>query len=770
MMQRAAHVGAIALFTFLVTIGATFNGILNPEFRLAALIALALCFSLWLLVRAAAGWSWHSTPLDAAILLWAAAFIISLIANLEDWRRIAIGLWYAGAYCIGWYALNDALANRGLRRSMLVDALIFGGLIVMLFAFMQSVQWLRETLPQIVARSAPFSLPRPGSSLGNPNTLATVLVVLLPIAIGRAVTAPHALVRLTMSVYALAAALLLIATFSRGGWLGGVAALVALTIGLAGGRSPLRLTFAGLSALRRVALLTAAAALLLAGLAGLVFVIGTLDEGGRSLDLRTFIFNSALALFAERPLTGHGLFTFGAGLARLNSTPPVQPHSHAHNLPLHVAAELGLIGLAALALLLWLGWRALRRSIAAAEGNARVERIAAGAALVGILAHHLLDMTAMNPAVAVTALLAAVVALAPEPGLRPQTGTAALARTAAIYQAAIALLITGMWSAFVYQGYFAALREGVASGAFAAAARDLEFVFDNDPGLAVYQHQRGFLFGLAAHNGVPGSLDEAIASFERYVTSAPDYAIGWANLAALRAQAGDDAGALAAGAEAARLAARDPTLQFNLGRYAEAAGEPEIAIAAYRAALELMPDVRLDPAWSLSPLRLAAADDPPPLTPYGLMLLALEAGDVSAARALQTAERPAGLLSVDHVFTALIALAEDDRAAAEVALAAAAGAVRELPLGRADAAWVHAGEGAVALAAGDAAGARRARGLALEALSIPLTAEDTLYLHNIHYVQWLRQVIPRQFLPQVGWPLADGALMRLLAALDQNGP
>src|SRR5690606_16286306 len=111
-----------------LTIGGTFNGLVEPRFRLLSLAGLALLLAAWLLARWRGGWRWHRTPLDAAVVLWALAFGLSLLTNLDAWRRIAIGLWYMGLYAGVWFLLLDLLANRRLARAGLVDALLLAGL------------------------------------------------------------------------------------------------------------------------------------------------------------------------------------------------------------------------------------------------------------------------------------------------------------------------------------------------------------------------------------------------------------------------------------------------------------------------------------------------------------------------------------------------------------------------------------------------------------------------------------------------------------------
>jgi tetratricopeptide (TPR) repeat protein/multisubunit Na+/H+ antiporter MnhB subunit len=590
LIPRAA---LILLLTYMVAVGATFNGILTPGLRLQGVLVLAIGVALWLFARwRKQGASWHRTALDFAILLWIAAFAISLMANAEVWRRIAMGLWFMGVYLGAWYALHDALANRLIQRDMLADTLLFAGLIVILIGYTQVQGWIRDTLPLIAAGELPFSLPRPVSTLGNPNTLAAVLVILLPFSAGRMIEASNPIQRLIMGMYSIAAGVLLIATYSRGGWVGGAAGLGALALWMLAQRNLLspsrwRDWLLARKPIVRFGVFVATAVVLVGLIAGVIFFVGSFSIGGRTLDLRTFIYDTALTMFAEKPLAGHGLFTFGGGLARLNSTPPTEAHSHAHSIPLQVAAELGIIGLAALALTLWEIFRGIRanfREIQPPVGarhavplltstQTRTERltlISATAAFIGFGVHHLLDLPAMSPAVMAMALVALIAAAAPiiPKELSRSTSRAVMALMAGGWAA---LLISGVWSSLIYQQYVSALSYGLSTQDYAGAAERLEPVIAVDPEMAVYHQQRGFLLGLAAAAGDLNSLQEAIAEFERYTTLAPEYSTGWANLGALYAQVGNYERAAAAMRRAVELAPSAPTLADRLAEYQIAA-------------------------------------------------------------------------------------------------------------------------------------------------------------------------------------------------------
>lgn len=568
-----------ALITYLVLIGATFNGILTPQIRLTAVIVLGVSMAIWLVVRARArGGRWHHTALDAAMVLWVVAFGVSLLGNTESWRRIVMGLWYMGAYIVLWYALNDLVANRLVTRVSLVLILLFAGLMIILMAYVQVQTWMRDSLPAITAGEAPLVLPRPVSTLGNPNTLASALVMLLPLSVGWMLTSPRRFVRLLMALYSLAALGLLFLTYSRGGWLAAAAGLGALFLGLLWDRDFLsparwRAWWRAQSRGLRVALLSAAGLALVALVIGAALFIHTFTIGGRTLDLRTFLYDTALTMFAEKPLTGNGLFTFGAGLARLNSVPPVQPHSHAHDLPLQVAAEMGIFGIAALALTVVLIVRAVRANLREAQTRAprqllsdRTALILATSAFVAFCAHHIPDLAAMNPAIMILALVALAAAAAPVTPRRFSPAAGRALNVLAVVGCGV-LVVSGLWGSFVYGQYTDAVSYGINSRDYVEAAARLEPVIAADPDMAVYHQQRGFLLGLAAAEGDTTVLPDAIAEFERYTDLAPYYSLGWANLASLYAQAGQLDRAVEAMERAVALAPDAPAFTERLASY-----------------------------------------------------------------------------------------------------------------------------------------------------------------------------------------------------------
>jgi putative inorganic carbon (HCO3(-)) transporter len=529
-----------ALLLYLATVGATFNGVLAlPATQPVTLALFGLVAAGMLLAHRRYRLPWHTTPLDAIFPLWGAAWALSIVASPDTWRRSAEALWYMGLYIAVWYVLCDTLAQ-GLRRAHLLRALLITGLVVLFFGGVQVLHTLTSS----------GELPRPASLIGNPNALGAFLVALLPAAVSGAITAGGWLRRL-LALYSLATLLLLLITFSRGAWLGAGAALLtlaALWLWQRGLHRPaaLRDWLAGRTAAqRRTGLLLAVGALAGAVLAG-GLLLQSFNEGGRQASLRLYLWEAALRLFAEKPLTGHGLFTFGYHLPRFDAIPPGQPHSHAHSIPLSIAAETGLPGLLALALtvavLLW----HLGRNARTLPPEERPAWLAAVAALAGFGVHHLLDTPAMMPLIALVGVGLAAVAAAPAQPVPLRAPWRRVGHPAGMALLWAALLLVGFWSSSLYGRYYGVLQTALRTGAYAAAAAELTAIREADPRQPAYVLMQAYLYGLAAADGDAAAARQAAAGYDEYLRLEPYHSSAWVNRAALAWQAGDTPTALAA--------------------------------------------------------------------------------------------------------------------------------------------------------------------------------------------------------------------------------
>ncbi len=750
MLARAV---TYACFLLYLTLGATFNGIVQPQTRLLGLIGVMAIGGAWVLQRRR--WRASSTTaLDAALLVWVAAFGVSLLGNTDQWRRIVMGMWYAGAYILAWLLLHELLANRILTRRVLMNALLLSGVLILAFGYLQARGWLTTTLPLILNGTLEFSLPRPVSTLGNANTLGAFLAVLLPLVL-EAARGSKGIARALMAIYALLLGGLLVLTYSRGAWIGaaaGVGVYMLLLVGQAGWLAPRRwweFWFAQRVAVRMGLGVTATALLVIAAVALFLVARSYLSPGGRSIDTRTWIYDTAWRVFSEQPLTGSGLFTFGTGLARYNGNPPHEPHAHAHNVVLHVAAELGVIGLLALAISVVLVVRALLRN------TRRDPVVIAGAGGVAAFAvHHLFDVPIMNPVIALTCLVALVIAVAPFEPLAISHGRRQVLRFG-LPVGTLILALTGLWSVLIYQQYVTIISQ-TANGTLTplAGAQGLQSVVDADPGLSLYTYEQGFLYGLA------GETQAAITAFERYTQIDPDYALGWLNLAALYRETGDLERAGAALARAHQLSPNEPNITYQLAEMQAQLGDSAGARSSYATALITEPDFQMLAAWNDDPLRVEVLADTPQTVPTaGSIVRDLRSGDLDAARAgLAYYRAITPSLTSAYVFDALFALRAEDRASADAALATAQASI----MGQGDTAWAAYGTACRARYDGDETAVSAALAAADDALDLAPFETDWQFGANIGYTQLMRVMIPRVFLPEVGYPVASPTLIALL--------
>ncbi len=194
-------------------------------------------------------------------------------------------------------------------------------------------------------------------------------------------------------------ALALFFTLSRGAWLGAVAAALAVSVllsrralvvsALAGGGAALLVVLGGV---RRLP------AALQQRLTDFLPYVGLVDIRRVEITDQNFAvierlahWYAAVGMFTDRPWLGVGVGNYAAVYPAYKIPPWDDPLGHAHNIYLNVAAETGLVGLAAY-LFLWLAafrlaWLAVRR----AEGVWRGVAVGCLGAFVHLTVHNVFD-------------------------------------------------------------------------------------------------------------------------------------------------------------------------------------------------------------------------------------------------------------------------------------------------------------------------------------------------------------------------------------------
>jgi len=260
-------------------------------------------------------------------------------------------------------------------------------------------------------------------TIGQPNSFAGYMNQGWPLAAGIALFALLGLVtgaparparRALLAASAAAALMLaaLLASFSRGGWVGALAGALALAVSLAVSLPPAlrplgrRLVLAGAAGALALALLGGGGLLPAAVSGRLASLTGNLrlfDARGADINAANFAVVERMAhlqagwnMLRSRPLVGVGPGNYSvvyeappaAGAPPINVRPWYGSRGHAHNYYLHTAAEAGLFGLAAYLLLIGAtAWQAVR-ALRVARGWAWRGIAAGGAGVVAAVAVH----------------------------------------------------------------------------------------------------------------------------------------------------------------------------------------------------------------------------------------------------------------------------------------------------------------------------------------------------------------------------------------------
>lgn len=334
-----------------------------PSFE-AEWVAVALGLAAFLAMAARAGAGRLAVPSVAILpIAIAAIVVVQIVAGTVAQVQMA---WLACLYLI-WAALLACLGAhlRGLARAEdavagLAAAVLVGALLNALVAGVQAFGWAPRWAPWVL----PVTDGRPGGNLGQPNHLASQLVLgVVSLAYLRAC---RGLGRLPVAISAVLLAAALSWTGSRTAWLL-MAALLAGAWFL--GRRP------GVEYGRRVRrTLWLVAGLLvafeLAALAGRLPGVGDgtterMVAAARTGEERLAIWEGALEAFGRAPLFGSGQGTFAATFFdTVPDLPEPRPQvmtGHAHNLVLQVAVEFGVAGLVVFAVFAWLWLRSVRR-------------------------------------------------------------------------------------------------------------------------------------------------------------------------------------------------------------------------------------------------------------------------------------------------------------------------------------------------------------------------------------------------------------------------
>lgn len=577
----------------------------------AVTLAVALLYGGWLVARrrlpsgGALGW---------AVVLLVGAYLLATVASV-DWRvsleatlRVLMMLVvFVAAAEIGF------VSTRTLERSFM----LVGGIASLYALWVVGVdyaEWLRFassvqdgfTLGDLI----PPTVPRVHGVSDHPNILGMVLVMVVPFYIKTLYRPYSNWERAAAAVALLVAGLALFLTLSRGAWVGAAVAVLGMTLGLflfeRRGRG-LRLLWGGVAAVRRRPALLILVALSAAALVAILGAVTLARWESRpqwlfhgSLSARYDVMDAGRDMFRDHLLVGAGPGTYGLLYPSYSGKHPVYGF-HAHNGYIQAGVEIGLVGIAVLALggvvVAWLLWRAYCRG----DPGHKLLAMACAAALAGFLIHNVAD--AANLWKAPLAALAVVVALAvrnrqeAEPDSVAPGGLASQGLWARRIWRLLprAVLLVTLIVIFPLWGwldaahcYYSRSVDSARHGRLDEAVREGRRAVQIDPSLAIYQLTLGVNEFLASGKGARAELlADSIKHLRRATELDPRGALGWANLAQVLVVAGEEEEAKSAALQAGTFAGSDAPTLLAAGTVLEDLGEEEEAIKTYALALSV---------------------------------------------------------------------------------------------------------------------------------------------------------------------------------------
>jgi O-antigen ligase len=279
------------------------------------------------------------------------------------------------------------LAGTAWSRRVVISCLAVATTLALAFVAIGFVEYATRHLfwnPKVIASNQFESYFRVNSLFFDPNIYGRFLAVVVTLLAAVQLWARRwrTLIGTTIVVGVLLGGLVL--TFSQSS----LAALLVSLLVLAAMRWRARPVLLGAGA---VAVVAAIAAIALPG-------VSRVDLGsGKSLKQttsgRTDLIRGGARMFADRPILGYGSGSFAKEFRRREHTTDARAASASHTMPLTVAAEQGVVGLAAYLLVIWtsfgLVWRGLGRL---REDDPPLELVARGAiaaAYTGLVVHTL---------------------------------------------------------------------------------------------------------------------------------------------------------------------------------------------------------------------------------------------------------------------------------------------------------------------------------------------------------------------------------------------
>lgn len=311
------------------------------------------------------------TPLDVPVLLFAIATALTLFGLTGFYSDQLVALVKAAGGFVLFSVATQSLRDR--REIWLVVAAVLAA---------ATGVALQTIVPIIQGVDAVTALTRATGNVIDPNLFAGYLVLVIPLALALGIAMRWRWGPMVAGVVMLVFGAALVATLSRGGWLGFFAAALTMVVLLPGRR--------------RVVLAVAGSVLLVLVAGGLGGpVADRLGTAAGASPLQTFadripIWAASVEMLKQHPIFGLGLNNFGNYIGAYDPSLDV---NQAHDLFLNIAVERGLLGLITFLIFLVALFRtSIAAVLRAPDGRYRVLAAGVMASFVAFIADSLFDV------------------------------------------------------------------------------------------------------------------------------------------------------------------------------------------------------------------------------------------------------------------------------------------------------------------------------------------------------------------------------------------
>lgn len=592
---------------YIMFIGGSAYYNLVPSVRVFHHAFITVVLGVWLLNRLRKGEGIPATPLNLPILGAVVVWFLSALTSL-DARAAVENLWLPLTHTVMFFVLVD-LFQRGRQKWVMETAFILCALVILITGLEvaswyfglgiipgTAVGWTSVSL-------IPSAVPRVALALNVSTWLAAFAAPLIMLVAAWALTARKSGERRVLWIVAACLTIVLILTFSRGGWLS-LAGAMSVVILFRFTQSP---RFRG----RRIVPLAIAGFMIaMIGMIALLVVFAASGDRQSGDDVRIDLWRSAVEMTMDYPLLGVGPGLFGRAWRTYRDPYFARDHLPAsHNAYLNTSSETGLVGVAMslwMAVVVFMAWR---QNWQAADSPARKLRLeAALGALIGLGIHSVVDVFTPTPVVLPILGLAAYCITGHRTILDPVPPHSRFERGMALGFVAI-IFAYGLWFVLrvdpAHLSSYNALRAPDITTALAGAERAHEL----DPALTMYDLQIAYFRGIEATiTEDEATIIAAVAAYERALELEPTWDGGWINLAALHLQESDVPSALELLDRARQINPLTNPASLHWAMLAEendAADQEIIVEAYYQVILNDFREDRLPHAafWSQTPLR-----------------------------------------------------------------------------------------------------------------------------------------------------------------------